>query len=135
MKEKRCSYVLLRSAAIAGILVTGSSLAAEVESNFRLGYGWSDNITRVPSDPVDEKIQSVGLSFNYVEETRKLDAIIRSSFDFLHYENGTFDDDLVGGVIADFTYWFIDERLNWVLQDNYGQQLINPLAAATPNNQ
>lgn len=135
MKTIRFGIAFHLSAAISLVLVAGVAPAADVESVFRLGYGWSDNITRVPSSPVDENIQSAGISLDYVEETRRLDVSFRSSFDFLHYQNSTFDDDLVGGAITDVTYWFVDERLNWVLQDNYGQQLIDPLAAATPNNQ
>ena len=116
------------------IIFSAGSAYAEVDASFRVGYAWSDNITRVPVDPVDEQIQLAGFDFNYIEETRKFDISILSGFDYLRYTDDTFDDDVVGGVIGDVTYWFIEERLNWIILENYGQQLVNPLVAETPGN-
>jgi hypothetical protein len=134
MNKNKARQATVWGASLVAISLAGIVPAAEIDASFRAGYAWTDNVARVAVGEVDEQIQSVGLTFDYVEETRKLDVLFQSSFDFLHYDHDTFDDDVIGGAIADLNYWLVEERLSWVLVDNYGQQLANPLAAATPDN-
>jgi hypothetical protein len=109
--------------------------AADIEAEFRAGYGRSDNIARLEEDEqIDESIQTIGLSLDVLQETRKFEFVLRSNFDYLVYADETFDDEVVGGLMTAATYWFIPERFNWYIQNNWGQQVFDPFATTDPGN-
>jgi len=130
--ERRTASGILVAAGLMAASLT--SQAFELDAEIRAGYGFTDNVTRSPDVTIEERLQTAGLTLELEQHSRKLDLILNSSFEFLHFEYDTFDDDLVGGLVANATYWFIEDRFNWVLQENFGQQLFDPFAAETVDN-
>ncbi len=114
--------------------VAGGVSAAEIDAGFRTSYGWTDNAGRSSTTTIEERLITAGFDLDVSEQTRKFEFALRSSFDFLHYADDTFDDELAGGAAASLLYWLVDERLNWIVEENYGQQLADPFAAETPAN-
>lgn len=117
----------------AGLVGSGSLLAAQVGAEFRLGYVYTDNVTRVGDNEIDDSIWTVGTSIVLTEATRKMSADVRTVLDYLNYET-IFDSEVVGGLDAIVDFTLIDERLTWNFQDNYGQRLFNPFDTPTPGN-
>jgi hypothetical protein len=121
-------------AAAAMVVAPGMAGALEMQAQFDAGIGYSDNIARTTTNATSETIRTVGLDFNLVEESRKLDASIRSTFDYMDYVDGTFDSEVIGGLVAVVDYAFVEERLFWLFQYNWGQQLLDLFDAANPGN-
>ncbi len=119
---------------LASLLASSAVTAAEIDAELRLGYRVSDNIFREELVETEEDIVTGGFSFNLTEQTRRLSADIRSSFDYLNYKDNTFEEEWVGGVDARIDITLIDERLIWIFRDNYGQRLPDPLATPNPGN-
>jgi len=63
-----------------------------------------------------------------------MDLKLRSQFDYLNYKDGTFDSEWVGGLNALANFTLVDERLYWMVQNNFGQALFDPLRPASPGN-
>jgi hypothetical protein len=124
----------VRSIVVAGLIAPGLAGALEMEAQFSAGVGYSDNIGRSGTDPVSETIRTIGLDFNLEQQTRKLDADIRSTFDYLNYVDDTFDSEVIGGLVATADYAFVEERLFWLFQYNWGQTLQDLFQAASPGN-
>ena len=129
--RKKCLLIVSAALALGGF---ASSIAAEYDAEFRAGIGVSDNVTRVAQGEVDETIATAGLSLSATEQTRKLDLALSLDIDYLDYLDDTYDSEYVGGLNGIATFNIVDERLQWVIQDTYGQQLLDPLAPARPDN-
>lgn len=108
--------------------------AAEFDALARAGVGVSDNIARTDTGELDETMMIVGFDFNVTERTRRLDLTIQSQADYIDYLDDTFDSEVTAGVNALATIVVIDERMRWVIQDTFGQQLADPLQPARPDN-
>ena len=118
----------------AVLLGSGIVAAAEIDVEFRLGYGVTDNITRAEINEIEEDVLSGGVSLDLSEETRRLSVNIRTNLDYLNYIDDTFDEEWLGGVDALVRFDLVEEHLNWVIQDNFGQRLFDPLAPPNPGN-
>ena len=116
------------------LAVSAVGNAAEYDASVRASIGASDNIARTAQNEVDETLTTFGLDFNVTEQTNRMDLDLRTQFDYVDYADDTFDSEWVGGVNALVNFTLIDERLRWVVQDNFGQTLFNPLQPARPNN-
>ena len=108
--------------------------AIEIDAQVRVGIGASDNIARTPQNELEETISTAGMSFSITEQTPRLHLDIDAQFDYLDYADDTFDEEWVGGLNADVAIVMIEERLRWVIQDNFGQALFDPFQPARPNN-
>lgn len=111
-----------------------SAYSMDMGAELRAGYGTSDNIERVAEDEVDETIVSAGFSLDMVEDRNRFDFLLRSSIDYITYQNGTYEDEPVGGLNLEATYWFVPERINWFLKNNWGQRVLDPFSATDPGN-
>lgn len=108
--------------------------AVEIEAELRAGIAESDNIARTSSTSSDETIRTGGFSLSILQQTRTLDLELRSEADYLDYENDTFDEEWISGASLSLAYRMFDGAVTWTLLDNYGQQLIDPLASPNPGN-
>lgn len=109
-----------------------SGFEAAVELNASVGN--SDNIASVPTDETSETIQTVGLAFVLTEDSPKTTIDIAGNALFYRYVDGTFDEELIGGASVSVVRTLVPERFFWNLDDDFGQQIIDPLRAATPIN-
>ena len=103
-------------------LAVGVAHGVEIEAEFNVGVGKSDNIARTSDNEIDETIGVAGLRFGLTEQTNRLYVDVQSRFDYLYYKDGTYDNELVGGLVGALEYTLIDERLTWVVENNFGQQ-------------
>ncbi len=126
-----------RSFLIASLCVAalaGAAMAAEITANVSAGVGVSDNIARTDSDQINETFNLVGAQFQLTELTQSIDAQIQANIDYLQYQDNTFSDQVVGGVDASIDWTVVDQRINWIVEETFGQQLLNPLAPLSPRN-
>src|SRR5690606_21025406 len=75
---------------------------------------------------------AVGLLWQ--EERRRLRADVDVDVSYQHYFDDEFDDDLFGGIDGMLLLGLVPERIEWLIQENFGQTRIDPLGAVTPNN-
>jgi len=117
------------------VLLAGSAAYGwEIQAETSAGIGMSDNITRSEDVPIEETMGLAGLNLALTEETPRLTADVRAQFDYLYYADGTFDNELVGGLAATLNFTIVDERLIWLVQETFGQQLVDPLSPSSPGN-
>lgn len=128
---KRATSTLLVSLFVAPAAL-GQNTDLDVE--FNLGIGQTDNVARTATNELDETIGMVGLEFDLEHESRKLEADIRSRFSYLEYFDDTFDSELIGGFAGNAQYQFLEDRFFWDLQYNWGQQLQDNFQPARPDN-
>ncbi len=105
---------------------------ADVTYRADLGVGYSDNIRRIDVDPIDEKIGVVGLELSWLQKTVRLDADVKVGGDYMHYVDGTFDNEFVGLAGGAVTIGIAPEHFTWLFQDSFGQAQSDPFAPATP---
>ena len=108
--------------------------AAEFDTSLRAAVGASDNIARTAQNEIDETLTTIGFDFAVTEQTGRMDLDLRSQFDYVDYADGTFDSEWVGGLAGFATFTMIDERLSWIVQNNFGQVLRDALRPAGPGN-
>ncbi len=131
--KKTTTSLLVSSAAVAAVslLTSGLLYAAEIEAEFRTTYMRSDNVTRDDLDPIEEDIWTIGATFEFSENTLRSNTDIQAVFDYLDYQDDTFDSEVVGALNALFELTMVEEKLIWIIQENFGQRVFDPLA--TPN--
>jgi len=96
------------------------------------GLGYSDNIRRTPTAEVSENIATAGLDLGWKDKTRRLSADVDINGDYLHYRDGTFDDEFVGLGNGELTFGIVPDHFTWLVQDSFGQSQSDPFAPATP---
>ena len=102
------------------------------------GVAYTDNINRAPdtqADPAkDDVIYSAGLNLDWVQQSRRMDADVRGSLFFLDYENNNFKSETLAAVDATLLFRLREEVITWLVQENYGQQIIDQFQPVTPDN-
>ncbi len=134
------SRLLLRAAsacvlcALCASFAISSVNAAEFDFGVSAGVGHSDNITRSADDEVDETIGVVGAGVSLDHHSRRLTALAIGGLAYLKYLDDTYDDELIGNLLVDTDLAIVPERLNWILQDNFGQTRRVSTDPVTPEN-
>jgi len=129
-----------RSKAACGALVAGliagasTASAAEVSYGAYLGMGYTDNITRVPTDPIDETIASIGGQFRLAQQSKRLEADIVTRLEYRNYLDNTYDSEVVGNLIGSALFNIVQERFSWRIDDTFGQTTLNQFLPSTPAN-
>lgn len=114
-------------------LYPGAS-AAEIEAQFNASYARTDNVFFQPANPIEDDIFEVGANFRFLEETRR--ALININAVAAHRQYAdSFNDQTVGSLIARINLDLVEDRFQWMIEDNYGQRMPNPLSQPTPDNQ
>lgn len=119
---------------IACWLVTEPALAVEFDAAGYLGFGYSDNVTRVATDQIEDTIQSIGLSVSTSGSSNRYLFDLRGDGRYDHYVDGTFSDDVVGSLFGDLDLFLVRERFHWLTDVSWGQQVANILQPLTPSN-
>lgn len=115
-------------------LLTGAAGAAEVTYGVDMGIGHSDNIRRVPTGEESETMLAAGVELGVLREEGRLHADVNVDLSYVHYEDDSYDGEVVGMAEADLRYLIVPGRFEWVLTDSFGQGEIDPFAASTPDN-
>jgi Putative beta-barrel porin 2 len=134
------SRLFLRAAAsclsgtLYAIFALNSATAAEIDFGVSAGVGRSDNVTRTAEDEIEETIAAVGTGVSLDHQSRRLTALALGSLAYLKYLDDTYDDELIGNLLAEADLEIVPERLRWVVQDNFGQTRQVSTDPVTPDN-
>ena len=138
------SAIVQSAVMLFGVLLAGESIgaqplqgsAAQPASSYALdiGIGRSDNLTRVPFNEVAENIATAGLQFSLDRAGSRLNAEMDGNLRYFDYLDNTYDNELTGRFDGTVAFGIVPERLNWVVEDSYGQSLIDVFAVPTPSN-
>jgi hypothetical protein len=121
--------------AIVSILALASAAGAQnLNYGVDAGVAETDNVTLVSSHTVSQTIAIADLDFDFKQQTRLLDADVKGNFSYLDYLQHAYDRQLLGRFDGSGRFAIIPERLTWVLQDDFGQSVLDPFTPTTPNN-
>jgi hypothetical protein len=115
-------------------LAGAAASAAELSYGVDVGVGYDDNVVRIADSEQDDTIATLGAQLSLSHESSRIDANIASRLEYRDYLDDSFGSELLGNLIADSRFEFIEERLTWVLEDTFGQSTRNQLAPDTPDN-
>lgn len=106
----------------------------EFSYELRTGFGYSDNITRLPANEIDETIAVVGVEFSFQRESRGFEAVVDADIEYRDYQDGTFSGETFGSLNADIQFNVIQDVASWVISDRFGQTQGDPFAPQSPQN-
>jgi hypothetical protein len=109
-------------------------IATDYEYGVIVGYGRTDNIARVPTNPQTENIALAGLDLSLLRAGGRMTADIDVGLSYYEYLDSTFDSEVLGVANADIRFDLLPDRLGWVVLENFGQSELNPFLAANPDN-
>jgi len=98
------------------------------------GIGESDNVTLAPTDKISQTIATTDVDFAVKEQTRLLDVDAKGDFSYLDYLQNAYNSQLLGRFDGVGNVAIVPDRLTWVVRDDFGQTVIDPYTAVTPNN-
>lgn len=114
--------------------VLSATSAGAATASFDIGAERSDNIARTPTNEQTEATATARAAFAMALERPRLKGDIDADLRYLSYLENTFDDELVGGASVDLEATLIQQRLTWIVQDNFGQVARDRRAVETPVN-
>ena len=118
----------------AAILLPAVAQAVDVQVAGEAGGGVSDNIGRTAANPRKEAIATVGVQFSVFEASRKVDVDIAGDLAYQDYLRGTYRSEVIGNAGGSLRLQIVEDHLDWMTQDNFGQARRDPLAVPTPDN-
>lgn len=126
-------YVLL---VVIIIQLTGINTTLAFQVDYSAGYRseYSDNITRVNSSKQSEWIDIGELQFVLAEESYKINANIDSGLEYRSYRYNIYEDAPRYFLISSIQWAISPKRLDWVIEDYYGQVVTNASEVNTAGN-
>ena len=98
------------------------------------GVGETDNVLFTSSPKQSQTLGIGGVNFAVSRHESQLSASMAGNFEDMYFVQHAFSNQLMGSFSGDATAGLIPGRLNWVIDENYGQNLISPLVQAVPTN-
>jgi hypothetical protein len=124
-----------RSLPILSLLAIGASAnAADVDLTLHLGDTYTDNALLLRDGGPSDNIGGAAMKLDLSADGEHYQANVRSEATYLHYFNNTQDDELLKGFSGDVRFFIMPQRFSWVVQENYGPVLENPLSPDRPDN-
>jgi len=108
---------------------------ADLHYSIGAGVSNSDNISRVSTGEIEASAANIATQIDWLHDGRRFDADVDINASYLDYFEGPYESDLVGGGNARLDFGIVPDRLSWVLQDSFGQAVLDPLEAVTVENQ
>lgn len=110
--------------------------AHALETDYSLSYAaaYSDNIRQAPDNEESELIHTLGAGLNLSETNRRINSVLRLNLLYNIYSDDTFENDVVGTVDTNNTFYLIPGTLRWVLDDSLGYVIIDNTGNNTPQN-
>src|ERR1700733_1086726 len=124
---------------VACALLIGFVAPVELRANDwsgRLGVGVieTDNVERTATDAMSDAIGDLSADLDLHEQTRRVDADAIANLQYLTYEHDVYRSDVVGNFAGNAKYAVLPGQFEWVVQDNFGQQELEPGTPITPLN-
>jgi hypothetical protein len=108
--------------------------AADVDLTLHLGDTYTDNALLVRDHGPSDNIGGAALKLDLSADGEHYQANVRSGLTYLHYFNGTQDDELLRGFSGDVRVFVVPQKFSWIVQENYGPVLEDPLSPDRPDN-
>jgi hypothetical protein len=116
-------------------LALSSAAAAETLTyGVDAGIAETNNVNLAPMNEVSQTMAVVDMDFDVKQLTRLFDLDAKGNFTDLDYLQHAYGNQLVGRFDGTGKFALIPERLTWVVQDDFGQQALDPFTPQTPNN-
>ena len=109
-------------------------MAADVDLTMHLGDTYTDNALLLRDGGPSDNIGGAAAKLDLTADGEHYQANVRSALTYLHYFNGTQDDELLRGFSGDLRIFVLPQRFSWIVQENYGPVLENPLSPDRPDN-
>lgn len=101
---------------------------------FEAGAGYIDNLERAASGGESGLMTSAGAQFSVQRASRRLTAVLGGDLTYIRYPGEVYDEEILGNAQAQLRAAFVPERLEWVIDDSFGQARQDDDAAPTPEN-
>jgi hypothetical protein len=98
------------------------------------GLGQTDNVALTNVDEHAQTMASVGVAVDVGRQGTAFNGDLKGELDYLDYVQHYYPGQFVGRLDGDASWWFIEDRFKWVLQDNYGNAQVDALTAPNRNN-
>lgn len=98
------------------------------------GATYSDNVGRTTANKDADTSVDAGLFATLRHDRARLTASLDADLNYQARSGGAYPDTLNGGLAATAAYKLLNDRLTWVVEDNFGQALLNSQDAVTPLN-
>lgn len=117
------------------LTVYSSVCFAESVISIESTLGATDNIAKTSENEDAAGIASVGLAFEFDEQSNRLEATGRGGIYYVDYfKASAYDDETLGYLDATAVLTMKKDLLTWMVQDTFGQQLANSFEPSTPGN-
>jgi hypothetical protein len=117
-----------------GIIGAVGVRAADLNGEVGIGAIYTDNIRLTSTDTTGDTIGVASTDFVVRELTRLLDINVAANLEYLTYEHDIYSNELFGDLTGTGRIALVPGRLEWIVQDNFGQQQITPGEPVTPLN-
>jgi len=108
--------------------------AADVDLTLHAGDTYTDNALMRENGGPSDNIGGAALKLDLSAEGEHYEANVRSVLTYLHYFNKTQDDQTLRGFEGDVRMSIVPQRFSWIVQENYGPVLEDPLSPDRPDN-
>lgn len=139
--NRRFPGIAATAAATVMLAISGNAAepAGDARDGFRIelsaGATHSDNAGR--TDSAGESTETsfeAGLVAGVRQDRPRLSATLDADLRFMTHNYGDYPDQLNGGLTGRLQYELLNERIAWVVEDHFGQSLLNAQNTVTPGN-
>jgi hypothetical protein len=124
----------LAACAALGIIGASHVHATDISGEIGIGAIYTDNIHLAPSDTQSDTIGIATTDFLVHEDTRRLVGDVVANLQYLTFQHAIYRNEVLGDLTGFGKFALVPGRIDWVLQDNFGQQQITPGTPVTPAN-
>ena len=137
----RCTTSILGATGCMLGLLAGSAHAqvgtaqsdSELDFELRVGVNWTDNLGREPEGE-SETFGSLGTTVEFARESTRVRSSLRGELDYYHYDSDRFDNEVLGRIDGVLGLALVPQRLDWMIENRFGQVRTDPFAADRPEN-
>jgi hypothetical protein len=119
---------------IAGLCASSGAMAADAGFELSAAVGRTDNLTRATTDEQDATLASAGLGFSVLHETRRVTTDLFGELQFMEYGGDEYSSEVIGNAAGRVSLGLVQDRLRWVVEDNFGQTRRDLFSVPTPDN-
>ncbi|MGH8227313.1 MAG: hypothetical protein ACREU3_05330 [Steroidobacteraceae bacterium] len=127
--------------AISGIAPGAGSTQAlatgrtnETTLGLTAGIGETDNVFLDSSGSQSQTLATAGLDLVVTRHAPRLNTAMVGDFQDFYYAQGAYGNQLVGRFDGDGTFGIVPGRLNWAVDESFGQNQVDPTSPTVPTN-
>jgi hypothetical protein len=124
------------AASVAALLGAAGSTPIDAATTLVLrgGAGHSDNVGRLPDNGASSMSLLAGAELGYAVATPRVVSSVDGDIQFVRYDRGSVEDEVLGGVDASMRLTLYGDRVFWNARETFGQQLGSLTAPSAPEN-